>query len=54
LQSNQVKPFELASPRVILAKYGALTLALYSIIKNPGWVPDGDTKVEFLEMFQEY
>jgi hypothetical protein len=44
----------LASPHVILVEYGALTLALHSTIKNPGWVLDGDTKVEFPEMFQEY
>jgi len=43
----------LASPHVILVEYGALTLALHSTIKNPGWVPDGESKVEFAEMFQE-
>jgi hypothetical protein len=44
----------LASPHVILVEYGALTLALHSTIKNLEWVPDGDTKAEFPEMFQEY
>jgi len=44
----------LASPRVILVEYGALTLALHSTIKNPRWVPDGDSKVEFPKRFQEY
>jgi len=44
----------LASPYVILAEYGALTLALHSTIKNLGCAPDGDTKAELPEMFQEY
>jgi len=44
----------LVSPHVILVEYGALTLALYTINKNPGWVPDGNSKVEFSEAFQEY
>ena len=38
----------LASPHVILVEYGALTLALHSTIKNPEWVPDGDTKASSL------
>ena len=44
----------LASPHVILVEYGALTLALHTINKNPGWVPDDDSMKEFPEMFQEY
>jgi len=39
------------NPFAILVEYGVLTLALHSTIKNPGWVPDGDSKVEFPEMF---
>ena len=38
----------LASPHVILVEYGALTLALHTINKNPGWVPDGGSCEEFL------
>ena len=44
----------LASPHVILVEYSALTLALQSTKKNPGWVPNGDSKEEFPEMLQEY
>jgi hypothetical protein len=39
----------LASPHVILVEYGALTLALYTINKNPGWVPDGGSSDEFTQ-----
>ena len=38
----------LASPHVILVEYGALTLALYTINKNLGWVPGGGSSEEFL------
>jgi hypothetical protein len=51
---NQVSLLSLESSHVILAEYGALTLALDSTIKNPRWVPDGDPKAECPETFQEY
>ena len=46
--------FSLASLHVILVEYGALTLALHTINKYPGWVPDGGSSDEFTKEFQEY
>jgi hypothetical protein len=42
-----VKPLSLASPIVILAEHGELTLVVVTN-KNPGWVPDGGSSEEFL------
>ena len=44
----------LAYPHVMLVEYGALTLALHTINKYPGWVPDGGSSDELPEKFQEY
>ena len=38
---TRVKPLSLASPIVILAEHGELTLVVVTN-ENPGWVPDGE------------
>jgi hypothetical protein len=48
-QFNRVKPFEPYIPSCYTFEYGALTLALYTINKNPGWVPDGGSSDEFTQ-----
>ena len=43
----------LASPHVILAEHGELTLVVVTN-KNPRWVPDGGSSEEILVVLHEY
>ena len=49
---TRVKPLSLASPLVILAEHGELTLVVTN--ENPEWVPDGEGYEEFPNDVQDY
>ena len=49
---TRVKPLSLASPIVILAEHGELTLVV--VTKNPEWLPDGEGYEEFPDDVQDY